>query len=246
MSRIAIAASSPVRAAALAATTGLPLREEADAWDALLCDSGERLQLVFTDADAPGPVSVDFGSAAMRRRRRGGHNETLGRAVGIRKLPGLTVVDATAGLGRDSFVLADLGCRVFMLERSPVVHALLKDGLARAMASDDAWLRAVAGRMSLVCVEAADWLAGAAPAVDVVYLDPMFPTRRKSARVKKEMWAFQQLIDDHALLPVLDLALARASRRVVVKRPAKAPNLEERKPAFTLPGRTVRFDVYLP
>ena len=213
----------------------------------MLCDSGERVQLVFSGADAPGPVSVDFGSAAMRRRRRGGHNEALGRAVGAGKFSDLTVVDATAGLGRDSFVLADLGCRVIMLERSPIVNALLRDGVERAMASDDAWLRTVAGRMSLVCVEAADWLAGAAAsAVDVVYLDPMFPARRKSARVKKEMWAFQQLIVDRASPPLLELALARAGRRVVVKRPARAPNLEEREPAFTLPGRTVRFDVYLP
>jgi 16S rRNA (guanine1516-N2)-methyltransferase len=212
-----------------------------------LCDAGGRLQLVFPDADAPGPVSVDFGSGAMRRRRRGGHNEALGRAVGAGKFSNLIVVDATAGLGRDSFVLADLGCRVIMLERLSIVHALLEDGMARALASDDTWLCAVVGRMSLACVEAADWLADAAtPAVDVVYLDPMFPARRKSARVKKEMWAFQQLIAEQPPLPLLDLALSRAGRRVVVKRPARAPSLEERKPAFTLPGKTVRFDVYLP
>ena len=192
-------------------------------------------------------MAVDFGSAGMRHRRRGGQNEALGRAVGVGKWPSLSVVDGTAGLGRDSFILADLGCRVLMLERSPVVFALLEDGLARARRADDPWLREVSARLDLLRMDAVDWLSQpAGEAVDVVYLDPMFPGRRKSARVKKEMWLFQQLLDDPDQAPVLDLALTRVQRRVVVKRPAKAPALEDRTPSFTIPGKTVRFDVYLP
>jgi 16S rRNA (guanine1516-N2)-methyltransferase len=227
--------------------TGLPLEEPGDRWDALLVDTGTRLELRPQGKDASGPIAVDFGSPAMRRRRRGGHNEALGRAVGVGKWPSLTVVDATAGLGRDSFVLADLGCRVSMVERSRVVCALLGDGLERALASDDAWLREVASRLSLACIDAVEWLAQTpGDPVDVIYLDPMFPERRKSARVKKDMWIFQQLLDDSESAPLLVPALSRVQRRVVVKRPAKAPNLENRRPAFVIPGKTVRFDVYLP
>ena len=99
--------------------------------------------------------------------------------------------------------------------------------------------------MTLVRADAREWLAGGS--TDVVYLDPMFPSRRKSARVKKEMWLFQQLLEaGDTSEGLLDAALAAAGKRVVVKRPAKAPPLGDRTPAFQLPGKTVRFDVYLP
>jgi 16S rRNA (guanine1516-N2)-methyltransferase len=213
----------------------------------VLFDNGERVELIPLGEGSPGPVAVDFGSPGMRRRRRGGHNEALGRAVGVGKWSPLSVLDGTAGLGRDSFILADLGCQVLMLESSPVVFALLEDGLKRARMADDRWLRQVSARLELRRADAVDWLSQPADhSVDVVYLDPMFPARRKSARVKKEMWLLQQLLDTPGQQPVLALALARSRRRVVVKRPAKAPPLEERAPAFAIPGKTVRFDVYLP
>ena len=243
-----MAAATPELAAALAAATGLPLRETdpVDGWEALLSHDGERVELVALGKNSPGPVAVDFGNPGMRHRRRGGQNELLGRAVGVGKWSPLTVLDLTAGLGRDAFILADLGCQVRMLERSPVVHALLENGLQRALAGEDPWLLEVCGRMALEQGEAAEWLSGTqAEAVDVVYLDPMFPVRRKSARVKKDMWLFQQLLDRVDQQPLLDLALDVAAHRVVVKRPAKAPALEDRAPAFAIPGKTVRFDVYL-
>ena len=192
-----------------------------------------------------GPVAVDFGAGAMRHRRRGGHSEPLGRAVGVNKRPGLSVVDATAGLGRDSFVLADLGCAVSLVERSPLVFALLRDGISRAAGSDDPWLRQVAGRMALYLGDSASWLAGLDSSPDVIYLDPMFPARKKSARVKKEMWLFQHLLtktQDEAEL--LAQALSSASWRVVVKRPARAEPLNGEKPHHAIEGKTVRFDVY--
>jgi 16S rRNA (guanine1516-N2)-methyltransferase len=211
----------------------------------LLVPTPQRLELVFTGADAPGPVAVDFAEGRMRHRRRGGHNEPLGRAVGVGKWDELSVADANAGLGRDGFVLADLGCRVTMIEREPAVFALLRDGLRRGLESGDAQVADACGRIQLEFGDAATLLA--ARRFDVVYLDPMFPSRRKSARVKKEMWLFQQLLaGEPASAHLLDAALAAAERRVVVKRPAKSPALADREPAFAIPGKTVRFDVYLP
>lgn len=245
---IAVTASQPAQlaaASALAAELGLPLRDQVADARALLTLTPERLELAATGVDAPGAIAVDFAAGALRHRRRGGHNEPLGRAVGVGKWQDISVVDATAGLGRDSFVLADLGCRLTLLEREPVVFALLRDGLERGRRSEDPWVAEVCQRMTLVRADAHEWLAGTA--ADVVYLDPMFPARRKSARVKKEMWLFQQLLEPADLSEgLLEAALAAAGKRVVVKRPAKAPALGERAPAFQLPGKTVRFDVYLP
>lgn len=231
----------------LARELKLPLlgSENPEIYEALLEDGAEGLWIKPQGAQASGPVNVDFGSAAMRHRRRAGHIELLGRAAGAGKREDLHVVDATAGLGRDSFVLADSGCRVTLIEKSPLVHALLRDGLARAGGSDDSWLRDVAARMQLVHADARDWLRERSSPVDVIYLDPMFPTRNKSARVKKEMWLFQNMLDAEPMAAdLLPLALESAKYRVVVKRPLKAEPLAGSKPGFSLKGKAVRFDVY--
>jgi 16S rRNA (guanine1516-N2)-methyltransferase len=233
------------RALALAEELGLVLADASVDYLALLHLTPSRLELLPQGEAAPGPIAVDFEDGRMQHRRRAGHNEPLGRAVGVGKWDDLLVADATAGLGRDSYVLADLGCRVTMMEQSPAVFALLRDGLERGRASEDKRVAAACGRMLLERGAAESLLEAAS--YDVVYLDPMFPARHKSARVKKEMWLFQQLADTRVPAPgLLDAALKAASRRVVVKRPARAAPLGERKPAFEIPGKTVRFDVYLP
>ena len=234
-------------ASALAVELGLPRREPDQLADvtAWLEVGAQGLQLIPMGKSAPGPIRVDFGSGALRHRRRGGHNEAIGRAVGIGKRDKLRIVDGTAGLGRDSFVLADLGCEVCMLERSPVVFALLRDGLARARDAADSWLRDTAARLSLKRGDAREGLLAAGLQADVVYLDPMLPARRKSARVKKEMWIFHQLLGpDPAPAELLSAALAAASWRVVVKRPGRSPVLAGPPPHHEIAGKTVRFDVY--
>lgn len=250
MNTLAVCTSVPAlleQAQALAAELSLPLLEPGRPGDYAsllqLCPDGLHLQAAGS-AEA-GSLMVDFGAGKMRYRRRGGHNEPLGRAVGVGKRPGLKVVDATAGLGRDSFVLADLGCHVTMLERSPAAFALLRDGLQRAAASGDPWLRQVTSRLQLHYVDSRQWLASHPGLADVVYLDPMFPSRKKTARVKKEMWLFQQLVgkaEDEQLL--LQQAIISATWRVVVKRPIRAPSLPGPGVHHTLSGKTVRYDVY--
>ncbi len=194
----------------------------------------------------PGPVRVEFGGSAMRHRRRAGHNELLGRAVGVPRDRRPRVLDATAGLGQDAFVLADLGCEVILCERDPVVASLLRSGMRAAAAGGDEWLRGVLGRMTLRPGDAREQAAG--EPVDVIYLDPMFPARGKSAAVRNEMAVLQALLvagdttaDADALLR---WALAQGARRVVVKRPARAPHLEQLVPSHAIRGRAVRFDVY--
>lgn len=213
----------------------------------LLFSDEHGLALQLTGKAAPGPVRAEFvtGKMGYRREHGGGTGQLVARAVGLQKTKtALHVLDATAGLGQDAFVLAGLGCRVTMLERNPVIHALLADGLARAALNTDC--AAVVARMSLEAGSSIDWLNKAGPeAVDVVYLDPMFPHRDKSALVKKEMQVFRQVVgDDDDAAQLLAAALQCARYRVVVKRPRKAPAVEGPEPAARIEGKSSRYDIY--
>jgi len=182
-----------------------------------------------------------------RRRVGGGKNQAIARAVGLKTYKGkLTVLDATAGLGRDAFVLATLGCRVHLVERSPVITLLLLDGLRRARQDKALW----------PALDAMEVTEGDAKKVlerlegencpDVVYLDPMFPAHSQGALTKIEMRLLRELVgDDQDADALLGLALVRAKRRVVVKRPRHAPTLLQKTPSFVVEGKTNRYDVYL-
>lgn len=202
-----------------------------------------------TGRGAPGPVSADFASAALRHRRATGGPELLGRAVGQGKKSGLRIVDATAGLGRDAFVLAGLGCDVLLCEREPVIAELLRAGLEIAAQGDDARLADAVERMRLCPGDVVQLDALQLAGVDVIYLDPMFPARGKSAAVKKEMTLFHALLQDHSgpedAIALLQWALRQEVARVVVKRPAKAPPLAQQPPSHSIRGKSVRYDVYV-
>lgn len=194
------------------------------------------------------PVRVDFGDPALLHRlcRADARSEDLARALGVSQRRPLQVVDATAGWGRDSAVLAALGCEVTMIERHRVVWLLLDDALARASASADPRVRALVDRLRLLEGDARELLRRwSAPAPDAVLLDPMFPERDGSAAVRKEMQLFQALVGDDAdAAELLAASLALARYRVVVKRPRRAPALSGPPPSFTIEGRSTRFDVY--
>lgn len=258
MISVGVAATDPTlenRATTLASKLGLQLLaslispQSVDVPDIILLVNEHGLSLQATGKNAPGPIFVEFGSPSMRHRRRAGQNEMLGRAVGVGKKASLRVLDATAGLGRDSFVLADLGCHMSLCERHPIIGELLADGLVSARGASDQWLRSVSQRIEIFPGDARELDPVRVQAIDVIYLDPMFPARNKSANVKKEMALFQSLLEetesesdaDDLLLWSLEQDVAR----VVVKRPAKAPNLAERKPAHTIAGKSVRYDVYV-
>ena len=190
-------------------------------------------------------VSVDFLAADIQYRRAhgGGKKEPIAKAVGLKGEFRPTVIDATPGLGRDAYVLATLGCKIFMVERSSVVAALLEDGLRRLADSkpEQAQLFTLIHGNSIEVL--ASWQH--APA-DVVYLDPMFPHRKKAAAVKKEMKVFQHLLGndpdaDELLAPARKLA----TRRVVVKRPNSAEYLAGGRPSMAITSKKHRFDVYI-
>ncbi|ROQ42024.1 16S rRNA (guanine1516-N2)-methyltransferase [Marinobacter sp. 3-2] len=205
------------------------------------------LGLQMTGKGAPGPVRAEFvtGKMGYRREHGGGAGQLVAKAVGLQKTrAALHVVDATAGLGQDAFVLASLGCTVTLFERNPVIHALLADGLARAALNVDC--AAIVERMRLLEDSSIEWLARpGTEAADVVYLDPMFPHRDKSALVKKEMQVFRTIVgDDEDSAQLLAAALERARYRVVVKRPRKASAIEGAEPTTRIEGKSSRYDVY--
>jgi 16S rRNA (guanine1516-N2)-methyltransferase len=191
-------------------------------------------------------LHIDFLSGKMRYRAQhaGLRSELIARAMGSRPQDHPSIIDATAGLGRDSFILATLGFEITLLERSEVLYHLLDEALKRAQPA----LPEIIARMQLIHADAIQWLKALPEAKrpDIIYLDPMFPERKKSASVKKEMAIMQELLGkdtDHALL--FTTALACAKRRVVVKRPRLAPKIAEKAVNFSLSGKTSRFDIYL-
>lgn len=208
----------------------------------------KHLALRKRDEPKLGDIFVDFtdGSLAHRVKFGGGRAEAVAKAVGIkgRYLP--SVIDATAGLGRDAFIMASLGCHVRMLERNSVVAALLDDGLQRGYQDTviGDWL---CERLTLLPVSSLTALHTITAKPDVVYLDPMYPHRRKRALVQKEMRVLKMLVGqdsdaDALLAPARQLAL----KRVVVKRPSYAPPLANVFTTSAVTTKKHRFDIYLP
>ncbi len=241
--------SARARAKAVSEALGIPLVFDVKAAVtkvALVVDIDDGWLQVL-GPDAPGPVCVDFASPVMLHRRKGGQNELLGRAVGVRQGRRPMVFDATAGLGRDSFVLADLGCTVTMAERAPVLAWLLGTALDRALVSKEPLVRTAA---HLLTLWPGDCTTMTVPDGSVLYLDPMFEAQRGSAAVKKDLSALRLL---HAAGPadtmgdgeLIDWAWRQPCSRIVVKRASKAPLLTDKAPSHQLQGKAVRFDVYV-
>lgn len=220
-------------------------------YDHVLWLSAEGLALGPRDVKASNATRVDFLDGTLQYRvRTSGKRQGLGKAVGLDKTHDISVLDATAGLGRDALVLASLGCKVTLMERSPLMHALLEDGFARARHDGDSTLQQVLDRMSLLPGESRERFAaiarGEAPQPDVVYLDPMFPPRSKSASVKKDIALLHTLLGSEEDFPaLLQAALPCAKHRVVVKRPGNKSDASLPKPAFTVPGKAAHFEVYV-
>ncbi|NVK23715.1 MAG: class I SAM-dependent methyltransferase [Gammaproteobacteria bacterium] len=209
-------------------------------------------KLVLT-RDGKTNIFVDFaeGANAHRQKFGGGKGQAIAKAVGLNKVDlnktPVSVIDATAGMGKDAFVLASLGCNVTLVERQQPIFALLVDGFRRARVSEHLpWFD---DRMSLQHLGAQQALTDAAKAkqsFDVVYLDPMFPHREKSAAVKKDMALFQTFVGfDEDADELLPLAKKLATKRVVVKRPDYAPFLAEQSPTMQIKTKKNRFDVYV-
>ena len=196
------------------------------------------------------------GEVAQRAIKVSKSNEVVAKAIGCKPHYRPSVLDATAGMGRDSLIMAMLGCRVVMQERNFAIYHLLKNALTRLKENRD-FKKEVSDRISLFqnnslsennCISANNCIPERSKAedIDVIYLDPMFPERKKSALVKKEMRLFKLIAgEDPDADELLINSLQKNVKRVVVKRPKGAPCLANKKPSHEIVAKKFRYDVYL-
>ena len=193
-----------------------------------------------------GKLICDFtgGAVAHRFKYGGGRGQSLPKAVGMKGGINPVVVDATAGLGRDAFLLASLGAQVTLIERSSEMHSLLEEGLDRARNSGGD-IAQVITRMTLLHGDAKDLLPALSP--EVVLVDPMHPPRRKTALVKNEMRLIRELVGtDEDSVELMKVALANATKRVVLKWPLRAdPMAGISPPSHQITGKSTRYDVFM-
>lgn len=202
-------------------------------------------------------IHIDFisGNLAHRQKYGGGRGQSIAKAIGLKQgTPPPRVLDATAGLAKDAYVLACLGCSLTLIERSPIIVELIKDAIYRA--EENKHFKEVLEKgFEIINQSSIEYLSELAnkssniPDViypDVIYLDPMYPDKKKSASVKKNMQILQRLLGkDEDTQELLSIALKVAKKRVVVKRSKGAENLTELKPTYTVESKKTRYDVYI-
>ncbi len=210
----------------------------------ILAVRDEGLELRDSEMRPGRGLHIDFSTLHPKQAAaKGGFSrkQPLARAMGKHSQ---TILDATAGLGHDAALLACMGFEVTAVERSPVVAALLQDGFRRAML-DPELRAALHDRLKIMHADARDLLSQHNNSFDAVYIDPMFPPKRKhSALAKKEIRLVRQIVGDDDDATEL-LATARTHcKRVVVKRPTSAPHLHD-SPTSSIESKLVRYDVYV-
>ena len=200
-------------------------------------------RLVLTDGTLR--LFADFSDMLPRLREENLRRELLIKAAKRPSSRMLTAVDATAGLGEDSLLLAAAGFQVVLYENDPVIADLLEDGMRRGLA--DPSLSGYIRRMVLRREDSIRAMRSLPSSPDLIYLDPMFPERTKSAKVKKKFQLLQLLEKPCSNGEELLMAAYEASpARIVVKRPAKGEYLAGRKPDYSIRGKAVRYDVFVP
>lgn len=192
--------------------------------------------------DKPGLV-VDIGHRAGEKHswpmaKSGAFAQAIGKKT-------LTVVDATAGWGQDSLAMFRMGYQVTSIERNPIMAELLTDAYQRL--GEQRWVKALnIPTPKLVHGDAIQFLEKNAGKPDCIYLDPMFPPKRKkSALAKKAIMILRDLVgDDDDKILLFEAALKVAGKRVVVKCPDYAEPLGG-KPSEIFRSKLIRYDVYI-
>jgi 16S rRNA (guanine1516-N2)-methyltransferase len=250
-SSVCIVCSDPARkteASTLARKAGLPLLDyKSNDFELQLCFEHDYTELY--DSTLNTGIHVDFAEGALAHRRQfgGGRGQAIARAIGLKHGKNPDVIDITAGLARDAYVLASLGCKVTLVEQSAVLYTLVQDGIRRGLANE-ASTDVLKNFMNLVHADSVLYMEHLDKTTkpDVIYIDPMYPDRKKSALVKKDMQILQHLLgkDENAPL-LLKTALECATSRVVVKRPVHAEPVNGIEPSTSISSKKTRYDVYL-
>lgn len=173
-----------------------------------------------------------------------GRGQNLAKAVGFKFNKNRTIIDATAGLGYDAFILASLGANVTLIERSEKIYDLLKAAISEAKLYGGE-ISKIVNRMNLLFGDSKDILPNIAP--EVILIDTMYKDRKKSALVKNDMRLVREVVgSDSDHVELINVALNNASKRVVIKQPRYAEALDNIKGcSHQILGKTIRYDVYV-
>ncbi len=209
----------------------------------LIYDEDNRLCLTNGEISMCG----DFGKLKKRLKPNNLNGEMLVKATKFKNAKSstsdktLTLIDATAGMGEDSLLLAAAGFHVKLFEYNPVIAVLLQDALRRGL--EDEELAPIVSRMEFVPGDSLEYLKNTAKMPDVVYLDPMFPARQKSGLIKKKFQLLQKLESPCSEEnDMLEAAIKANPKRIVIKRPQKGPYLAGKKPSYSIGGKAIRYD----
>ena len=173
-----------------------------------------------------------------------GRGLNLSKAVGMKSNKNREIVDATAGLGHDAFMLASLGANVTLIERSKTMYKLLQEGISEAK-SFGGEISKIISRMDLIFGDSKNIIPNLSP--QVILIDTMYQERKKTALVKSNMRMVREIVgSDPDYLELVDIALINASNRVVIKQPIHAEKINHANPcSHNILGKTIRYDVYM-
>ena len=173
-----------------------------------------------------------------------GRGQNLAKAVGMKFNKNRNIIDATAGLGYDSFILASLGAKVTLIERSQKIHELLQNGIDEGI-SFGGEIEKIINRMELLFGDSKDILPKLTP--EVIMIDTMYKERKKTALVKNNMRLVREIVGpDSDYIALLKVALNCAKNRVVLKQPRYAEPIKEiRKCSHQILGKTIRYDIFM-
>ena len=173
-----------------------------------------------------------------------GRGQNLAKAVGMKFNKNRNIIDATAGLGYDSFILASLGAKVTLIERSQKMHTLLQNGIDEGI-SFGGEIEKIINRMELLFGDSKDILPKLTP--EVIMIDTMYKDRKKTALVKNNMRLVREIVGpDSDYIELLKVALNCATNRVVLKQPRYAEPIKEiRKCSHQILGKTIRYDIFM-
>ena len=224
------------------------LKTKNDQYDLQLLFYDDLIELF--DKQLKTSISIDFlkGTLAHRQQFGGGRGQAIAKAMGLKSGTTPHILDTTAGLAGDAFILATLGCPVTLIERSPVIFSLIENAIERASLSDK-FKTILEQGFHLINCDANDYikqqLLSESSSPDVIYIDPMYPDRKKSALVKKDMQILQRLHGkEDNTAELLENALLYAKKRVVVKRPIHAETINKRVPNTCIKSKKTRYDIY--
>ncbi len=222
--------------------TGGVMTDKAPCGELYLCVSDKGISLNKDGLSYMG----DFSSEIKRLKHNNLSHEMLIKASKIKESDERkekVALDATAGMGDDSLLLAAAGFKVYMYEYNPIIFTLLEDTVKRAL--NDKYLSEIAGRMHVINGDSTVLMRELDYTPDVVLLDPMFPERKKSGMIKKKFQLLQCLESPCSVeTEMMESGFATGAKRIIVKRPSNGPVLSERKPDYQILGNSIRYDCY--